>query len=65
MTDAILPLGFTPCLYHELTCIAHLNPIAVEGKRTISDCLLQVGRTKSLTFGDHDGAEITVFLMHI
>ena len=37
-----------------------LRPMTVERKRSISDRLLPKGRKNSLTFGSHDGAEVSV-----
>jgi len=37
-----------------------LRPMTVERKRSISDRLLPTGRKNSLTFGSHDGAEVSV-----
>ena len=55
------PLGFAAWLVQELTCRTHLlRPMTVERKRSISDCLLPKGRKNSLTFGSHDGAEVSV-----
>ena len=51
-----LPLGSSKNSLAERT----LRPMTVERKRSISDRLLPKGRKNSLTFGSHDGAEVSV-----
>ena len=51
-----LPLGLSKNSLAERP----LRPMTVERKRSISDRLLPKGRKNSLTFGSHDGAEVSV-----
>ena len=51
-----LPLGSSKNSLAERT----LRPMTVERKRSSSAGLLPTGRKNSLTFGSHDGAEVSV-----